>query len=278
METKNLTAVITGATCGIGRSFAYKLAEKGYDLILTGRRRSELQKVAEDIVKTFRIKVEIIIGDLTCAKCRSEIRAKIKSTPTIDVLINNAGFGNDRPFYNTGMKDLRAMIITHDLAAIEFIHAVLPGMMRNRRGTIINVSSLGAFIPGFTRTLYLATKSFLHHFSKALSMEVHPYGIKVQSLCPGMTSTEFHKRASKNNFSGKLNALNFMSPDKVVEISMKSLKRSRVVCIPGCLNILIVLIAKALPGMVLRFLSKFRNEQPDKMFPKNLSDLGIAGN
>lgn len=262
MKTQKLTALITGATSGIGKSFASKLAERGYDLILTGRRQEELQKVTDYIVTTFGVNVETFIGDLSDAKCRKEISERIKSHGNIDFLVNNAGFGIDHSFYRIKLEDMRSMVMTHDMAALEFIHAVIPGMMNRRQGTIINVSSLGAFVPGFTRSLYLATKSFIHYFTKALSMEVYPYGIKLQSLCPGMTYSDFHMRARKDNVNGKLNTFNFMTPDHVVDISLKSLKYGNVICIPGFLNKLLVLIAKVLPTIVLRRLSRFRNEAP----------------
>jgi uncharacterized protein len=262
METQKLTALITGATSGIGKSFACKLAERGYDLILTGRRKEELQKVTEFIKATFGVKVEKFIGDLSDTRCRTEISERIKSHGKIDVLVNNAGFGIDHAFYRIGLEDIRSMVMTHDMAALEFIHAVIPGMIIRRQGIIINVSSIGAFVPGFTRSLYLASKSFLHYFTKALSMEVYPYGIRLQSLCPGMTYSDFHLRARKENINGKLNTLNFMSPDHVVDISLKSLKNGNVICIPGFLNKLMVLLAKVLPSIALRWLSHFRIEEP----------------
>ena len=276
METQHLLAVITGATSGIGRSFAHKLAEKGYDLILTGRRMKELETVAENISDAFRVKVKILIGDLSDATSRKEISEIIKSAGKIDVLVNNAGFGIDHAFHKIGVEDIRSMVMTHDLAAVEFIHAALPGMMSHRKGIIINVSSIGLFFPGFTRSLYLATKSFLHYFTKALSLEVYPYGIRLQSLCPGMTSTDFHERARKNDPNSKIKNLNFMSPDRVVEISLKSLKNGNLICIPGKLNKLLVILVKALPVFILRLLSRFRLEEPQTTIPNNnIPDLAL---
>jgi hypothetical protein len=218
--------------------------------------------VATDISETYRVNVETYIGDLTDTKCRSEISARIK-TAGIDVLVNNAGFGIDHAFHNIGLADIRSMIMTHDLAAVEFIHAALPGMISHRKGIIINVSSLGLFFPGITRSLYLATKSFLHYFTKALSMEVYPYGIRLQSLCPGMTYSDFHERAAKNSQPGKTKGLNFMSPDEVVETSLKSIENGNLICIPGTLNKILVIIVKALPVKILRLFSRFRLEEPN---------------
>ena len=141
MNTKHLKAVITGATSGIGRSFAYKLAEKGYDLILTGRRKKELDEVADDISETFQVLVETIIGDFSKDQCRSYVCERIKNSNDIEVLINNAGFGIDHAFHRISLDEVHSMIMTHDIAAIDFIHAALPGMITRRKGFIINVSS-----------------------------------------------------------------------------------------------------------------------------------------
>jgi uncharacterized protein len=271
MNTQHLTAVITGATSGIGKSFAFELAEKGYNLVLTSRRKEELLKTAQYISETFHVMVETYFGDLSETKYRSEITDRIKTKSSVDILINNAGFGIDHAFYKTRIEDARSMLMTHDLAAIEFIHAVLPGMISRRSGIIINVSSLGLFFPGFTRSLYLATKSFLHYFTMALSLEVYPYGVRLQSLCPGMTYSDFHKRARENSQNDKIKTLNFMTPDQVVETSLKSLRKGNLVCIPGKLNKLLVIIAKLLPVKVLRLLSKFRIEKPGK----EIADFGI---
>jgi len=276
MKTLHLKALITGGTSGIGRSFAYKLAEKGYDLILTGRRKKELDEVAENISETYQIKVDTIIGDLSNAQCRSVICERIKTDGNIDILVNNAGFGIDHAFHRIALEDVHSMIMTHDLAAIDFIHAALPGMMSRRNGVIINVSSFGLFFPGFTRSLYLATKSFIHYFTKALSMEVYPYGIRLQSLCPGMTYTDFHNRLSKVDFKKNRSLLQFMSPDQVVNISLKALESGKVVCIPGVLNKLMLIVAKLLPSKMLRWLSRSRIEGPPTILTEIKPDLAFA--
>lgn len=269
-KRKSSIALITGATSGIGKSFAYKLAEKGYHLILVGRRELELNAVARDLKKNYKVRVEVMVGDLSLTKFRTNIVQKIKSTASIDFLVNNAGFGIDHDFYQIKIKDLRSMVMTHDMATIEFTHAVLPGMLKRKKGRIINVSSLGAFIPGFTRSLYLATKSFVHYFTKALSIELKPHGIKVQSLCPGMTQTDFHDRDNTNTIKENSKFLNYMMPDKVTRISLQSLENGKTICIPGFINKIIVLLAKILPCKLLGFLSSFRREKPTLKYPQML--------
>jgi short-subunit dehydrogenase len=276
MKTQHPKAVITGATSGIGRSFALKLAEKGYDLVLTGRRKKELNEVVEDISTKFNVRVETIIGDLTDEFCREKISNRIKSEHSIDLLINNAGFGIDHAFHRIALEDVHSMIMTHDMAAIDFIHAALPGMINLRKGAIINVSSFGLFFPGFTRSLYLATKSFIHYFTKALSMEVYPYGVRVQSLCPGMTYSDFHMRSGSESIKKVSGPLPFMSPERVVTISLKALEEGSVVCIPGTLNKLMLVIAKLLPVCALRWLSRNRIEKPQSGIKVANSGLALA--
>ena len=132
-------------------------------------------------------------------------------------------------------------------ATIELIHAVLPGMIKRRRGTIINVSSLGAFIPGLTRSLYLGTKSFVHYFTEALSAEISPFGIRVQSLCPGMTVSDFHRNICYNEMEKSKRQLPFMTPEEVVSSSLRSLEKGCTLCIPGAINKLFYIVAKLLP-------------------------------
>lgn len=258
MRTNHHTVVITGATSGIGKAFALEYARKGFDLILTGRRRDELQHVADTLSRHYPIKAGIFAGDLSDPSNRNALSSMIENTGIIDVLINNAGFGIDRPFYGNSLDDIRSMINTHVLATTELTHAVLPGMMRRRKGTIINVSSLVVFTPALTRCLYFSTKSFVHCFTEALSMEMHPYGIKVQSLCPGLTRTDFHRDMKEEEKKKKFKLLDFACPEKVVSHSLKTLESGSVTCIPGLMNKLLYMLARLLP---LRFQAIFVNHQ-----------------
>ena len=261
METKNPIAVITGATSGIGKEFASRFAEKGYDLVITGRRKIQLKEVAKSISSQSGIHVEVSTGDLSNRLYRQRLCTRIRALGNVDVLVNNAGFGINQAFQKTGIDEIRSMIDTHTVATVELIHAVLPGMTGRRRGTIINVSSLGAFIPGFTRSLYLGTKCFNHYFTEALSTELVPLGIRLQSLCPGMTTSDFHRHIHDGNLEKKMGLLPFMSPEDVVSTSLKSLDSGRVLCIPGAMNKVLYLLAKILPTQVLMMLSGFRKEE-----------------
>ncbi|TSA25639.1 MAG: SDR family oxidoreductase [Bacteroidetes bacterium] len=267
MENNGSTAIITGATSGIGKEFACRFAEKGYNLIITGRRKSELKKVAKAISTDYRVDVQVIIGDLADQQYRQELCNRIKEACDIDALVNNAGFGIDQSFYTIAIEEIRSMILTHTLATVELTHAVLPGMIERRRGMIINVSSLGAFMPGLTRSLYLGTKSFVHYFTEALSTEVRPLGIRIQSLCPGMTRSDFHRNMQNEKLEKKLRLIPFMSPEEVVNTSLVSVEKGRIFCIPGAINKLFYFIAKVLPVRVFMQIAGFRKEDALELNP-----------
>ncbi len=267
MEPYHHTAVITGATSGIGNAFATEFAKKGFDLIITGRRKEELLKVANTLSNDNDIRVEIFVGDLADPRNRLALCQMIQQAGEIDVLINNAGFGIDRPFHGNSLDDIRSMISTHILATSELTHIVLPGMMNRKKGTIINVSSLGAFTPGLTRSMYFSTKSFVHYFSMSIFMELRSFGIKVQSLCPGLTCSDFHRNLQNEELEKKFRLLKFMTPKEVVFQSLKALEKDRVLCIPGAINKLFFIIAKCLPSRILMRIAKFRNKEHNRSFP-----------
>jgi short-subunit dehydrogenase len=266
METHQHTAVITGATSGIGKAFAAEFAKKGLDLIITGRRKEELLKVADTLSQDYGIRAETFAGDLSDSKNRLALCLMIQQAGNIDVLINNAGFGIDCPFYRNSLNDIRSMIDTHITATAELTNSVLPGMIYRRQGTIINVSSLGAFTPGLTRSMYLSTKSFVHYFSESLFLEVRSFGIKVQSLCPGLTFSDFHRNLQNEELKKKFRLLKFMTPEEVVFQSLKALEKGWVLCIPGTVNKLFFIIAKCLPSRILMWISGFGNKQHDTGF------------
>jgi uncharacterized protein len=262
METKRPIALITGATSGIGKEFAFRLAASGYDLIITGRRETELNNVADSITSEYKARVEVIAGDLAGRQYRLRLCRRAIRADDIDVLVNNAGFGIDHEFQTISIDEIRSMIFTHMLATVELIHAVLPGMIKRHSGTIINVSSLAAFIPGFSRSIYLGTKSFVHYFTEALSTEIGTFGIRLQSLCPGMTVSDFHRNCSEKPGKG-MHLLPFMTPNEVVTKSFRSLEMGYTLCIPGACNKMLYLIARLLPTRLLMKISCFRREKHD---------------
>jgi len=229
------TAVITGASAGLGLSFANKLAEYGFDLVLIARRKERLQDIATRLESEYSIQCEIIPADLALVEDIEKVADSIKQISNLDILVNNAGFATLGYFADVPIeKDMR-MLHVHMTASIQFTHAALQIMRKRKQGVIINVSSLGAYILTPGNVLYDATKSFLSTFSENLRLEVQGMGIKIQALCPGFVSTEFHEVGDLQNFdkSAVPDSL-WMTPDSVVSQSLKALEKNRkTIFIPG---------------------------------------------
>jgi short-subunit dehydrogenase len=235
-EWKNPGKVfITGASSGIGASYAKAFAENGFDLVLLARRKDRLQALANLLESDSSIHCEIITADLAEKEEIQKVTNHIRQIDNLDILINNAGFATIGYFADIPIEKSMRMFHTHMTATVQFTHAALQGMLKRERGTIINVSSMGAFMLTPGNVLYDATKSFLATFSENLWLEVRDKGIKVQALCPGFTRTEFHEVGDFKNFDkSTIPDSLWMMPDEVVRLSLKALENSRdVVFIPG---------------------------------------------
>ncbi|MCE1253025.1 MAG: SDR family oxidoreductase [Anaerolineae bacterium] len=248
MENNNKkTALITGATSGIGAEFARYLAQEGYNLILTGRRESIIRAFAAELEQKFGIQAKVFIVELSDP---AGVDALINSVTTeqIDYLINNAGFGDTHLFSEGQISVLEDMVEAHVKAPVKLIHALLPGMIKRKFGRIINVSSEAVFLPMRKNAMYGGTKAFLKSFSESLSMELKDSGVKVQALCPGLTWTDFHEKIGFGKERQKDHGfIHWMKADEVVKISMQDLEKGVVVCLPGFHTRLTVFILNCLP-------------------------------
>lgn len=228
-------AFITGASAGIGASYAKQLAKSGFDLVLLARRRDRLQALADKLESDHSIRCEVISADLANTEEINKVADQIRQIDNLDILINNAGFATIGYFADVPLEKAMRMFHVHMTASLHFSHAALQGMLKRKRGAIINVSSMGAFtlIPG--NVLYDATKSFLTTFSENLSLEVIDKGIKIQALCPGLTRTEFHEVGDFENFD-RSTVPDFLwkMPDEVVTLSLQALEKNKeIIFIPG---------------------------------------------
>jgi hypothetical protein len=246
----NRIAMITGASSGIGRDFARRFAQSGYDLIITGRRKDKLIQVAEQLKEQYGISVKIIIAELSVEKDLRKLLKVIATSNDIHVLINNAGYGSGKGFSKCDISCHMQMLQVHVVAAVKLVHAVLPQMISRREGTIINVSSLGAFMPAPGSSIYSATKLFLKSFTESLHMEVSRYGIKLQCLCPGFTHTDFHERRAQGDVPKNNGIIRWMEADEVVEKCLKSLEKGKVVYVPGFMNRMLVKIVSLIPDFI----------------------------
>ena len=233
-STESQTAVITGASSGIGAAFARSLARRGYNLILTARRENRLKALADQLQARHGINVEIILADLTNREDITQLQNRLRDDASITMLINNAGFGLGRKFTDTELEHHLDMIDVHITAAVRLMHTVLPGMIARKRGDIINVASVAGLLPHIMSPLYGSTKSFLIAFSESFQTFLKEYDIHVQALCPGFTVTEFHDGPEFADFNrASIRKSMWLSADDVVEQSLAALGRRRSVFVPG---------------------------------------------
>jgi len=246
-------ACITGSTSGIGAAFAKRFAIQGYDLLVTGRRREKLQSLADELSKSFNINIEVIIAELSDNSILESLANKLREIKDLEILVNNAGFAKKNRFHLEDFAVHEKMLKVHCLATMKLTHAVLPNMISNGKGIIINVSSLSAFTPFPTNSIYAATKSFIKLFTESIHLELSGTGVKAQALCPGMTRTDFHERMGfdKKDVYKDGGVLKAMSPEEVVDISLQYLEKDEVLCIPGFNNKFISLLPKILPRSMI---------------------------
>ncbi len=255
-------ALITGATSGIGAAFASRLAQKGFNLFLHGRRQKELMERAKNLEKTsYHTTVEIIIAELSRTEEMKKVEERIKSLDRLDILINNAGYWEPGFLWERSPDSLEAMIMVHNVAPVRFIRAALPRMLQRDKGDIINVSSAGAYINMVTMENYGATKTYLISFTESLHVALMGTGIRVQALAPGFTVTEFHSRLGAD-FTKEQRR--WMKPEEVVDESLRAMEKAQVMCIPGFRRRLIVKLASALPRPIYYKVMKFIGKKVKK--------------
>ncbi len=223
-------ALVTGASAGLGEEFARQLSKRGWKLVLAARRKERLDALAAGLGNARAVEIDLaaegaaqrLVGDI------------VKAGETIELLVNNAGFGLHGRFDKADPKRLREMIDLNCGALTELCRAVLPAMVARGSGSILNVASTAAFQPGPGMAVYFATKSYVLSLSEALHEEFGRFGIKVTALCPGPTRTEFGAVAGFKS-SGKVDRF-FMESEPVVRAGLKALERNRAVAVTGRLN------------------------------------------
>jgi short-subunit dehydrogenase len=230
-------AVITGAAGGLGSSFARKLAERGYRLLLVDRRPEPLEHLCYSLADQQGASAEPYAADL-CQREEVERLAKRLQMEAVGLLVNNAGFGAVDYFVDTEASYLVGMVDLHVVAPTILTRAVLPGMIERNSGAIINVSSVAAWFQCTANVQYGSTKNYLAVFSQALEHELRGTNVRVQALCPGYVRTEFHEAESMRAFRLRRSpsANVWMSPDRVVDCSLRRLGRRKVIVIPGVRN------------------------------------------
>lgn len=252
-------ALITGASAGIGRSYAAALASRGYDLILVARSTDRSEALARELRTRHSVQVEAWTADLSTDRDREEVATRIAALPRLDLLVNNAGFATTGKLYKIPLEPQMDMLRLHVLAPMRLTTAALPQMIERKAGGIINVASVAGFLYGPGNINYSATKSYLISFSLGLGTELAGTGVSVQALCPGFTHTEIHKEMPhvKKRIPGWM----WMDADRVVAISLAQLDRQGpVICIPGKRNKALKFILGLLPHSVKRLLAVRRKK------------------
>ncbi len=223
------TALVTGATAGIGLEFARQLAERGTDLVLVARDRQRLDAVAADLHRRFGVSTEVLVADLADRAAVQVVADRLAdAAQPVDLLINNAGFGLKRGFLQTEVELEEGAFDVLCRAVLVLSHAAARAMKVRGQGAIINVSSVASFV---AMGSYSAAKAWVTVFSEGLANELAGSGVKVMALCPGFTHTEFHQRAEMN--MSKLPDALWLDADQLVRDALADLDRGRVVSVPG---------------------------------------------
>ncbi len=247
------TALITGASSGIGQVFAQELAQSKTNLVLVARREDKLKEIAKNLAEKFKIQVDIFVQDLTDTNAAQNVFNFVNNKGIkIDLLINNAGFGDYGAFVERERERQLQMIQLNVLALVDLTYQFLPGMRERKSGEIINLASIAAFQPLPYLAVYAATKSFVLSFSEALWAENNIYGVKILAVCPGPTETEFFQEAKFPKGFESANPNSYTSPEEVVKESLKALAENKAnIVTGGWKNQIIVNMSRFLPRETL---------------------------
>ena len=256
-------ALITGASAGIGRSYAEALARRGYNLVLLARSTARLEALGRDLAARHGVSVEAWTADLASDAGREDVAGRIAALPRLDLLVNNAGFATTGRLSRIPLEPQMEMLRLHVLAPMRLSTAALPRMIEHGAGGIINVSSIAGFLYGPGNVNYSATKAFLTSFSLGLDTEVSGAGIRVQALCPGFTHTEIHDEMP--HVKKQIPSWLWMQSDRVAEISLRQLEAGGpVICVPGARNRLMRRVLALIPHALRRRLAVRRKKHGDR--------------
>jgi short-subunit dehydrogenase len=242
------TTLITGASSGIGAAFAQKIAKRGRNVLLVARSEDKLIALCNELGRASGIRAQYVVMDLTEPDAAVRlVQETQKRELTIDMLVNNAGFGSMGDFAKLDLATELEIIDLNVKSLVELTHRFLPAMRERRQGTIINVASTAAFQGVPFMATYAATKAFVLSFSEALSEENRPHGIRVLALCPGVTDTNFFA-ASKID---RPPMRTVQTPEEVVDVALRGLARGKSVVISGWANWFVVEAERIVPRSVV---------------------------
>lgn len=243
------TALITGATAGIGFEFADELASRGIDLVLVARDKARLDTISRELTDRYQVAVEILPADLAIRE-QLDLVANRASQQDIELVVNNAGFGLNESFFEDDVESEQYLLDVLVTAVMRITHAAMPGMIARDLGGVINVSSIAGWMTSGT---YSATKSWVTTFSESLAMQLRDSKVNVMAVCPGYTRTEFQDRAGMGTES--IPDWMWLHAHQVVLDALKDFEKGKCISVPGMQYKFLSLIAQYLPRPIVRKLS-----------------------
>ncbi len=238
------TALITGASRGIGLHLAHEFAKHGHDLVLVAPVESELRQLADEFKSRHNIEVRVIAADLREENAADQIFDEVHRGAPIGILVNNAGHGQRGKFWEIRIETDRSMIDLNIFAYLKLTKRFLPMLFQQGHGRILNTASVAGFEPGPLQAVYHATKAFVLSWSEALSTELEGTGIAVTALCPGPTDTDFFPKADMTNTRAMQHV---MSPQDVARIGYEALMAEKTVVVAGAVNKAMVFARHIMP-------------------------------
>ena len=245
------TALITGASSGLGAEYARQLAARGTELVLVARDEAALAAVADEIFEAHGRRPEVLAADLLTPEGMAAVTLRLESEDRpVEILVNNAGFGLPLAFERNDIEAETAHLRLHNEVPMRLMHAALQGMLARKSGTIINVASVAAFIP---RSTYSAVKQWLVGFSRWANARYGPRGVTVTAVCPGFTHTNFHERLGLPPGQEGIPDWMWLQAPDVVAVSLRDADRGKPVSIPSARYKVLAAIARVAPkGLVGR--------------------------
>lgn len=256
-EGTGKTALVTGASSGIGKAFAELLAQRGYAVVLTARRGDRLDTLAAELKAKHGVATHAVVADLSQPAASQHIAAELASRGlTIDLLVNNAGYGVPGSYVNVAWIEHERFMQVMVTAVLDLTYRLLPGMIQRGWGRIINVASVAGMLSAPAgHTLYGASKAFLIRMSEALDAENAPKGVHVTALCPGFTLSEFHDVLGTRDRMNKMPGFLWLKADDVAREGYDAVMKGQSVVVNGAVYRFLVWLNGAMPRSISRWVS-----------------------
>jgi uncharacterized protein len=242
------TALVTGASLGLGAEFARALASHGADLLLVARSEAKLRSLTDELAARHGGRVEVVTVDLSREGAAEGVSEEARRRGLlVDVLVNNAGFATGGRFEDADLENEHQEVMLNTAAVLDLAHAFVPGMLERGRGAIVNVASTAAFQPAPYMATYGATKAFVLSFSETLWAEYHSRGVRVLALAPGATETAFWDSWAEEQPRGTEAFAGTTSAEQVVAAAFKALEGGKSYAVPGLRKYLIAQLPRLMP-------------------------------